>query len=198
MTTSFALTCDGCGQEASQEHIARRLRRLEWATRYRPVHINTLLLGAASPPEETDFFYSPQCALQGETARLLEAAGISFDGKTTDGVHAEFQRDGFFLTHVLECPLEEDSGRVTNRSSLLTERLSQRLPAMAARIRRSLKPKRVVLVSRALDPIVTKITAETFGCRVMLDEGRAFALDGADAAEAVVRLRTALAVVVPG
>jgi hypothetical protein len=198
MRTSFALTCDGCGQAASQEHIARRLRRLEWATRYRPVHINTLLLGGASPPEETDFFYSPQCAFQGETALLLEAAGISFDGKTADAVHAEFQQAGFFLTHVLECPLEEGSGRPTNRSSFLAELLSQRLPAFASRIRRSLRPKRVVPVSQALDPIVTKITAQAFACHVMLDQGRAFPLDGAEGAEAVVRLRTALAVSVPG
>jgi len=29
-------------------------------------------------------------------------------GKTRDAVHAEFQRAGFFLTHVLECPLNGD------------------------------------------------------------------------------------------
>src|SRR5437899_12101620 len=49
MTNSIALPCDGCGQAATAEHIARRLQRLEWTTRYRPVHIHTLLLGAYSP-----------------------------------------------------------------------------------------------------------------------------------------------------
>ena len=37
MTNLIALRCDGCGQAASPEHMARRLRRLEWTTRYRPV-----------------------------------------------------------------------------------------------------------------------------------------------------------------
>src|ERR1700740_33549 len=43
------LRCDGCGQKASEEHLTRGLRRLEWATRYRPVHIHTLLLGGFFP-----------------------------------------------------------------------------------------------------------------------------------------------------
>lgn len=198
MTISIALTCDGCGQAASPDHLARRLKRLEWATRYRPVHINTLLLGGTPPPKEKDFFYAAECAFHGETALLLEAAGISADGKTADTAHEEFQRAGFFLAHVMECPLDEQAECATDRSALLAERLSQRLPAMAARIRRSLKPKRVVLVSQALDPIVTKVTAEHFGCHVMLDQGRAFPLDGPDAANAVATLRAALAVSVPG
>src|SRR5258708_87515 len=59
MINTMAMPCDGCGQTASAEHIARRLQRLEWTTRYRPVHINTLLLGAFSPQEERDFLYAP-------------------------------------------------------------------------------------------------------------------------------------------
>jgi len=58
MTSSRALVCDGCGQMASAEHIARRLQRLEWTTRYRPVHISTLFLGAFSPRDEKEFLYA--------------------------------------------------------------------------------------------------------------------------------------------
>src|SRR6266568_3660815 len=73
MTNSIALPCDGCGQIASAEHLVRRLQRLEWTTRYRPVHINTLLLGAFSPIEEKDFLYSPGDEFHGEAALLLQA-----------------------------------------------------------------------------------------------------------------------------
>src|SRR2546427_11492931 len=59
MTITSALVCDGCGQTASAEHIARRLQRLEWATRYRPVHIHTLFLGAFSAHDEKDFLDAP-------------------------------------------------------------------------------------------------------------------------------------------
>src|SRR5437667_11287355 len=98
MTSTIALRCDGCGQAASAEHIEQRLRRLEWTTRYRPVHINTLVLGAFSPREEKDFLYAPGGEFHGEAAHLLDALGISTVGKAADAVHAEFQRAGFFLT----------------------------------------------------------------------------------------------------
>ena len=82
MTRSSELVCDGCGQAASAEHIARRLRRLEWTTRYRPVHINTLFLGSFSPRQDEDFLYAPSGEFRGEAALLLEALGISTAGKT--------------------------------------------------------------------------------------------------------------------
>src|SRR6266481_9649698 len=111
MTISKALVCDGCGQEGSAEHIERRLQRLELTTRYRPVHINTLVLGAFSPQEESDFLYAPSGEFHGEAALLLDALGISTVGKAADVVQAEFQRAGFFLAHVLECPLDRDAGQ---------------------------------------------------------------------------------------
>src|SRR5208283_736012 len=103
MPTNF-LSCDGCGQSASPEHIARRLQRLEWTTRYRPLHIGALLLGGISPQSDEDFLYAAQ--FKGEAVRLLEAVGISTSGKSSEAVLSEFQRGGFLLTHVLECPLE--------------------------------------------------------------------------------------------
>ena len=189
MTNSIVLPCDGCGQSASTAHIGRRLRRLEWTTRYRPVHIQTLLLCAASPREEDEFFYSPGGAFRGGAATLLDVAGISAAGKTVDAVHAEFQRAGFFLTHILECPLEDGAGGGAELSALL----AQRLPAVAVRIRRSLKPKRVVLISRAVEPILGKIAALELGCPLFLDGGKPFALDGPDAGKAASRLREAIA-----
>ena len=88
ITRSAVLRCDGCGQAASPEHTARRLQRLEWTTRYRPVHIHTLLLGGFSPADERDFLYSPQGEFHGEAALLLDAVGVATPGKTPDMVQA--------------------------------------------------------------------------------------------------------------
>ena len=190
MTNSKALMCDGCGQEASAEHIARRLQRLEWTTRYRPVHINTLLLGAFSPQEEKDFLYAPGGEFHGEAAHLLDALGISTAGKAADAAHAEFQRAGFFLTHVMECPLDRDAGQGAEAAALLT----QRLQPVAKRIRRSLKPKRVVLTAQALGPILDKILALELGCPVVLDDGKLFEFNGPATGNSISRLREALEV----
>jgi hypothetical protein len=185
MTSVIELPCDGCGQIASAEHIARRLQRLEWATRYRPVHIQTLFLGSASPQKHEEFLYSPNGEFQGEAAALLEAAGISTAGKTAEAVHTEFQRAGFFLTHVLECPMENESGP----TQVLPLLMEHRLTAVAVRIRRSLKPKRVVLISRALETILEKFVALELGCPLVLDAGKPFAFDKSDTQKAAARLR---------
>ena len=189
MTSSIEIPCDGCGQAASPEHIAERLKRLEWSTRYRPVHIQTLFLCAASQPEEREFLYSPSCDFSGEAGRVLEVAGIGADGKSVETVQAEFQRAGFFLTAVLECAFETESQGGAKRLSLL----EQRVPAMGTRIRRSLKPKRVALISEGLEPVAKIIAAMQLGCPLILDEGKPFALDGANAGESARRLREALA-----
>jgi hypothetical protein len=189
MGTTAALVCDGCGQTASAEHIARRLQRLEWTTRYRPVHIQTLLLGAFSPPDDRDFLYAPNEEFRGEAALLLNALGIFTAGKAVDAVHAEIQRAGFFLTHVLECPLSKDAGEGTATGGLLENRLQP----MATRVRRSLKPKRVVPISRALGPTLERILALELGCPLVLDNGKPFEVDGPAPENSMERLREALA-----
>jgi len=198
MTSSSALLCDGCGQTAPAEHIARRLQRLEWTTRYRPVHIHTLLLGAFSPLRDEDFLYAgggeDGDEFRGEAAQILSAVGISTVGKTRDTVHAEFQRAGFFLTHVLECPLDGDTARGETTATLLAGRLQN----VATRIRRSLKPKRVMVVSEEFAPVVEDILALDLGCPVLLDGGKPFRLEGRGGGKAGERLRKALAISASG
>ncbi len=189
MTTTAALVCDGCGQAAWGEHIARRLQRLEWTTRYRPVHIHTLLLGAFSPREENDFLYAPGGEFGGEAALLLDAAGIATAGKTRDAVLAEFQRAGFFLTHVMECPIEGEGGLPPDAHAALKVRLA----AVATRIRRSLKPRRVIVVTEELAPFADDIFALNLGCPVLLDRGKPFRLESGAGENGVERLREALA-----
>jgi len=189
MTNSSGLVCDGCGQIASAEHLARRLQRLEWATRYRPVHIHTLLLGAFSPHDEREFLYAPGGEFRGEAALLLDAVGISTAGKATEAVHAEFQRAGFFLTHVLECPIESE-GR---QDAELQTALKTRLGAVATRIRRSLKPKRVIAVTEAMALVVQDILMLDLDCPVLLDRGKPFRLVSGAGENGIERLREALA-----
>lgn len=186
MTTTNSLSCDGCGQPASPEHIASRLKRLEWTTRYRPVHISTLFLGASSPTSENEFLYAGKFA--GEAACLLDAVGIVWKDKSPESVLAEFRRGGFFLAHLLECPLEKG----THSQSMLPAQVAQRLPAVAARIRRSLKPKRIVMFSQGVESVLPQFSELVLGCPLILDGAKPFALDGTDAVQGVTRLREAL------
>jgi hypothetical protein len=181
------LACDGCGQPASPEHTALRLQRLEWSTRYRPIHIAALLLGGFSPLADADFLYSGKFG--GEAGRLLDAVGIACAGKTPDGVLSEFQRGGFFLTHLLECPLESGQAGPLLCESLLARRMSH----VMTRVRRSLKPKRVILISESLGPLVARLSSAELGCPVILDGDQPFGLDSSSFSKAAEHLRAALA-----
>jgi len=177
VSNSTDLWCDGCGQAASAEHIARRLRRLEWATRHRPVHIHTLLLGGVAPREDAELLYAPGDEFRGEAADLLRAVGISTAGKAPADIRREFQAAGFFLTHLLECPVEQrvvcdvQTGRGATDPTTL---LRAHLPSVASRIRRSLKPRRVALVTEVPSAVVAEIVSMNLGCPVVLDDGRPF------------------------
>ena len=174
------ISCDGCGQPASPEHIARRLRRLEWATRHRPIHLHTLLLGAISPQTPAEFLNSPEEAHSGEASNLIAAAGISAAGKSTDTILSEFQRRGIYLTHVLECPLDVPSSGADSLNNALTTRL----PTLFTRIRRSLKPKRLAFISGSLTPLIERFASAQLNCELALDDGRAFGLDNSNPAVA--------------
>ncbi|MGA2419741.1 MAG: hypothetical protein ABSG69_06615 [Candidatus Acidiferrum sp.] len=190
--TKGNLICDGCGQTASPEHLAARFRRLEWATRFRPLHIQTLLVGAVMPANDAEYIYADAEEFSGEASAVLRVAGVLRDagidgaGKSAEVLHHELQRTGVFLVHVLECPLEPrleaDGG--------LAQLLAKRAPSTLRRIRRSLKPKRVALVGAALDSELGSFTAETLGCDVVLDRGSAFKWDGT--VESVETLHAAL------
>jgi hypothetical protein len=125
---------------------------------------------------------------------LLEAIGISTPGKSPETVVSEFQRGGFFLTHVLECPLETGDAEKASCQSLLVERVSQVL----TRIRRSLKPKRVILISDLLAPLAARLSGAELGCPVILDSGKPFGLDSSDFSGAALHLRQALGLATAG
>ena len=169
---SGTLTCDGCGRAANQEHIARRLQRLEHLTRYRPIHVQALFLGTVSPAADRDYLYSAQDEFSGEGLALLRALGMDPAAKTAAMVLTEFQRRGFLFTHMLECPGESDRPAATRAL------LEVRFPALAARMRRSLKPKKLVLIDEALDAFVERLGTEVPGLEIVLAAGgRSFRLE---------------------
>jgi hypothetical protein len=186
-TTSFLL-CDGCGQPASPDHFACRLQRLEWSTRYRPVHIQTLLLSAFPPAQDSSFLYSEAVPPDGEAAQLLDALQIPWEGKPTAGFLGEFQKRGLFLMHLLECSVEQAS--LTGEG--LRSPLEEHLPLAAARIRRSLRPKRVVLISPELQAVAAKLTESSLGCPVLLHLDKPFEIMKKDGASEIAAFRLAL------
>ncbi|HUL16980.1 MAG TPA: hypothetical protein VLV88_13360 [Terriglobales bacterium] len=82
---------------------------------------------------------------RGEAATILKSAGIEHRGKTKATALSEFQRGGLFLTHVLECAFDQ-SLEPEQRSQLLLKRM----PAALVRLKRSLRPKRVMLITEEL------------------------------------------------
>jgi len=208
MNSNDILRCDGCGQMASPAHIARRLRRLEWATRYRPVHIQTLLLGGVAPREDAEFLYAPGGNFRGEGEAVFRAVGIEtgqppFEAqgeekaipttaspvrKTIEHIHAEFQAAGLFLAHILDCPLEDGQHKAGDSAGILREHL----PAVASRVRRSLKPKRVMLVTEMPPEVVQDIVALDLGCEVILHDGKPFGLATSVKEGEIARFRAVL------
>lgn len=156
------LPCDGCGQLADSAHISRRLTRLAWTTRFRPLHVQALLLSGIAPKQDSDFLYLPNSSFHGEAATILKAVNIAPEGKSPESVLAEFQKLGLLLVHVLECPLDEDTTDAQARSYLEAE-----IPSTISRIRRSLKPKRILLLSADLQRYAAKFHGADLPCPVL-------------------------------
>ena len=74
---------------------------------------------------------------------------------------SEFQKLGLMLIHVLECPL---SAEFSDPAALSF--LEKQLAATVTRIRRSLKPKRVILISSDLELVADKLRKADLGCPV--------------------------------
>jgi len=168
---SGLLPCDGCGQLADSAHISRRLERLAWSTRYRPLHIQALLLSGVAPQSDADFLYAPNFAFTGEGADLLRAFQVATEGKSPESVQTELQKLGILLTYVLECPLDP-SVSVAEGQALI----GKQLPGTIARIRRSLKPKRLMLLSADLLPHAARFHGADLPCPVLPAIGEVFRL----------------------
>jgi len=186
MRNAILLPCDGCGQLAGPEHITRRLQRLQWATRFRPIHLQTLLLGGISPQTDAEYLYTPEGPVLGEAKTILAALSITAE-RTREAVLGQLQKSGVVLTHILECPL--DPGVPQSEAVAL---LRKQLLAAISRIRRSLKPRRVLLLSADLEPVAEQLRRTDLGCPILPAQAGAFLASLAPKDKEIEELRVAL------
>ena len=71
-------------------------------------------------------------------------------------------------------------------------RIAARIPEVVTRIRRSLKPKRVVLFSQELETVAAQLSGAELGCPLVLDGAKPFSLGERDSGGPQNRLRDAL------
>lgn len=157
--------CDGCGAQADEAHIRQRIERLEMATRFRPIHIQTLFLADAPASRIEDYFYRPlsEGELRSAGAKeffleMMKSAGITAEvAADEEAALAEFQRRGFCLAHAVECPVgtpEELNERVTRASTTLLKRIEF-----------SYRPKHVVPIGATVKAIAPELRKPSIGDR---------------------------------
>ena len=165
--------CDGCGAQADSAHIRRRIERLELATRFRPIHIQVLLIDAAPPARPEDYFYyaanreGRSAASRDYFDEIAKCSGLTISPEMNEeSTLAEFQHRGFYLAHVRECPVEP-----ADELGESAERLG---PMMIRRVEKSYKPKYIVLLSASLEKLIPRFEQSGMRDRLILDQGKPF------------------------
>jgi hypothetical protein len=172
--------CDGCGGRVDEAHVRERIERLELATRYRPIHIQVLLIDAAPAKHRADFFYEASSdrgkrsaagqAYFDELAKL--AGGVPETGAQTEAVLTEFQRRGFFLTSAVECSIENDHA--------LLDAVRRLASTVVRRVDTSYKPRSIALISDPTRAVIEPFKKAGWGDRLILAHGAPFASPFAD------------------
>jgi len=98
----------------------------------------------------------------------LKSLRVQTAGRTVDQVLGDFQRRGYLLAHILEC------GQVSDCDALGREALARRIPATLTRIRRSFRPKRVLLLGQELAEFVLQFMAANLDATLVLRDGQPF------------------------
>lgn len=165
--------CDGCGMQADDAHIRRRIERLELATRFRPIHIQALLIDAAPPSRSEDYFYRPGNRKERSKNswhyfdEIVKCSGFAPDSEMTEeSALAEFQRRGFYLANAVECPIELPAA--------LAASIERAGPVLIKRIEKSYKPKYVALLSASLAKVIPLFERSELRDRLLLDQGVPF------------------------
>lgn len=174
---SNSILCDGCGLPASPEHIAARMERLELVTRFRPIHIQVLFVALDPMPRPEDEFYRPPESRQFFDS-LLSALDISNRAESNASEAAaanllEFQRRGYYLTYLSECPLPLPNSTGENADGdAASECISRLAPTLIKRIRFNYKPKHVALLGSNLSSLVAIFEQGGIAPLLLLDQGR--------------------------
>jgi hypothetical protein len=142
--------------------MAARVQLLELATRFRPIHIDVLFVALEPMPRLEDDFYRPP-----ESRSFFDPFLSALDifpeagkpSREANGSEAdiarllEFQRKGYYLTYLSECPL-----LVRSDANVAHECISRLAPTLVKRIRFNYKPKHIALLGTNLQPLI-----EVFG-----------------------------------
>ena len=183
-----AIHCDGCTLEAAPEHLRRRIARLEWASRFRPIRIATLFVMPAPAASVEDFFYFPEGKPHHPAALalfedVLESCGVNLQAVSREAALAKFQQQGCFLTEAIECPL--DPAAEAGLDALI-ERLT---PTIVRRIRSSYRPKSVLLLSERLAGLAKSLANAGLETEPLLWQGGPVACPEASDAQSRRRFR---------
>jgi len=165
--------CDGCGTQVDEAHIRRRIERLELATRFRPIHIQVLLLDAAPLAAPEDDFYRATGSADRSIAsqmffdEIAKCAGRKPGETLNEGsTLAELQRRGIYLAYAVECPVESPE--------LLASAVTQLASRVLLRMNSSYKPKFVAPISNALRPLIPLLESNSWRERLILQDGKPF------------------------
>jgi hypothetical protein len=165
--------CDGCGAQVDEPHIRHRIERLELATRFRPIHIQVVLLDAAPLSAQEDYFYRAASPVPRSTEsqkffdEITKCVGRKpGETLTEESALAEFQRRGFYLAYAVECPVEPPE-----RLAAAVTRLA---PTVLLRLNASYKPKFVAPVAAALQPVISLLQDNSWADRLILHDGKPF------------------------
>jgi len=193
------LPCDGCGLPASPEHIAGRLRRLELSTRFRPVHIGILFVALAPPLRPEDEFYGPAESKEFSDPFLdaldirtsTDKAAPGSDARATDSARlAEFQRRGYYLAYLSECPIPANEASAASAIARLG-------PTLIRRIRFNYRPKLVAPLGEELLPLIEMLRAAGIDPVLTLDQERALPAPRTGDRQWTVLLQRAVASIAP-
>jgi hypothetical protein len=167
--------CDGCGLQVDDAHIRRRIERLELATRFRPIHIQVLLIDAAPPMSESDYFYRAAGNREERSLvsrmyfdEIVKSAGIAMGSGVNEEATtlAEFQHRGFFLAYAVECPVDSPEA--------LSAALNRQGPVMVKRVNASYKPKYIAPISPSMAELTPLFEFSGWGTRLVLNGGKPF------------------------
>jgi hypothetical protein len=163
--------CDGCGQPADANHTKGRIERLQMATRFRPVHIHTLVIDSCPPPTLSDFFYNlgevrtAVCrAYFDELAKC--AGGTGAAAADAEAVLTEFQRRGLFLAYAVDCSIADPA--------VLSSAVEKSLSTLKLRLNTSYRPKFVAMVSQPTSVLIAPLQAAGWSEKLLLDGTKPF------------------------
>jgi hypothetical protein len=164
--------CDGCGSQVDDAHIRRRIERLELSTRFRPIHIQVLLMDSVPLGRTEDYFYRAASSPDQRSTssrdyfnEIVKCSGFIVGPGTSEEIAlAEFQHRGFYLAYAVECPVEpaEESAAALERAG----------PTVLQRVEKSYKPKYIALISASLTKVIPLF--ERSEIRLLLNYGKPF------------------------